>query len=167
MTTRPEFESQASGLLLPEIREILRTNPGELNEVTEELHPADLADMVTRLEDEEVPLFFSSLPVDRAADVAEYLDETLRARLVTALDPDRAARIVGAMTPDDRADVLAELDPGENGRGGQGNDLLDLCDRPHRPPGRRGFAAGAARRRSAAAARGHHVRAGGFGDARR
>lgn len=111
MTTRPEFESQASGLLLPEIRELLRTNPAELNEITEELHPADLADMVTRLEDDEVPPFFSALPVDRAADVAEYLDETLRARLVTALDPDRAARIVGAMTPDDRADVLAELDP--------------------------------------------------------
>ena len=111
MTTRPEFEAQASGLLFPEIQEILRTNPAELNDATAELHPADLADMVTRLEEDEVPLFFASLPVDRAADVAEYVEETLRARLVTALDPERAARILAAMTPDDRADVLVDLDP--------------------------------------------------------
>jgi magnesium transporter len=111
MTVRPEFEAQASGLLFPEIREILHTAPSELPEVTEELHPADLADLVTRLEEDEVGIFFSNLPVDRAADVAEYVDPTLRAHLVTALDPDRAARIVSAMSPDDRADVLADMDP--------------------------------------------------------
>jgi magnesium transporter len=111
MTTRPEFESQASGLLLPEIRDILKNNPQELDDATQELHPADLADMVTRLEEEEIPLFFSALPVDRAADVAEYVEDTLRSRLVTALDPERAARILAAMNPDDRADVLADLDP--------------------------------------------------------
>ncbi|HEX7878287.1 MAG TPA: magnesium transporter [Candidatus Eisenbacteria bacterium] len=111
MTVRPEFESQASGLLFPEIREILHTAPSELPEVTEELHPADLADLVSKLEEDEVGIFFSNLPVDRAADVAEYVEETLRAHLVTALDPDRAARIVSAMSPDDRADVLADMEP--------------------------------------------------------
>lgn len=111
MTTRPEFESHASGLLFPEIREILRTSPAELPEVTEELHPADLADMVGRLEEDEIRIFFSHLPVDRAADVAEYVDSVLRAHLVTSLDPDRAARIVSAMSPDDRADILADMEP--------------------------------------------------------
>lgn len=111
MTTRPEFEATAAGLLLPEIREILRHDPAELAEAVEELHPADLADMVEQLEDEEVPAFFGHLPVDMAADVAEYVEEAVRTRLVTLLDPDRAARIVAAMNPDDRADVLAELEP--------------------------------------------------------
>ena len=59
--------------------------------------------MVTRLEEEEVPAFFSARPVDRAADVAEYVEDSLRARLVTALDPERAARILAAMTPEARA----------------------------------------------------------------
>jgi magnesium transporter len=111
MTHRPDFESQAAGLLLPEIREILRSDPSELPEATDELHPADLADLVTRLDEDEVPVFFGSLTVDRAADVAEYVEDSVRARLVSALDPDRAARIVAAMSPDDRADMLADMDP--------------------------------------------------------
>lgn len=111
MTHRPDFESQAAGLLLPEIREILRSDPSELPEATDELHPADLADLVARLDEEEVPVFFGSLTVDRAADVAEYVEDSVRARLVSALDPDRAARIVAAMSPDDRADMLADMDP--------------------------------------------------------
>lgn len=111
MTNRPDFESAASGLLFPEVLEILRTDPSELNELTEELHPADLADIAGRLDDEDVPIFFGALPVDRAADVAEYVEDSVRTRLVLSLDPDRAARIVAAMTPDDRADVMADLDP--------------------------------------------------------
>lgn len=111
MTKRPDFESAASGLLFPEVLEILESDPSELNELTEELHPADLADIVAKLEDEAVLIFFGALPVDRAADVAEYVEESVRTRLVLSLDPDRAARIVSAMTPDDRADVMAELDP--------------------------------------------------------
>lgn len=111
MSKRPEFDSPASGLLFPEVLDILKSDPSELNELTEELHPADLADMVGRLEEDEVLVFFSALPVDRAADVAEYVEDSLRASLVTSLDPDRAARIVAAMNPDDRADVMADLDP--------------------------------------------------------
>lgn len=111
MTKRPDFDSPASGLLFPEVLDILKSDPSELNELTEELHPADLADMVGRLEDDEVLVFFAALPVDRAADVAEYVEDSLRASLVTSLDPDRAARIVAAMNPDDRADVMADLEP--------------------------------------------------------
>ena len=111
MTKRPDFEAAASGLLFPEILEILHSDPSELNELTEELHPADLADIVGRLEDQDVPIFFGALPVDRAADIAEYVEDSVRTRLVLSLDPDRAARIVSAMTPDDRADVMADLEP--------------------------------------------------------
>ena len=111
MTKRPDFDSPASGLLFPEVLDILKSDPSELNELTEELHPADLADMVGRLEEEDVLVFFGALPVDRAADVAEYVEDSLRASLVTSLDPDRAARIVAAMNPDDRADVMADLEP--------------------------------------------------------
>lgn len=110
MTNRPDFESKVAGLLFPEIREILRSDPSELPEATLELHPADLADIVARLDEEEVPVFFANLPVDRAADVAEYLDDDVRARLVAELDPDRAAGIVAAMSPDDRADMLADME---------------------------------------------------------
>ncbi len=111
MTPTREPNPHTAELLFPEVREILRVYPEDLAEAVEDCHPADLADMVARLDAEEVPVFFGALPVDRAADVAEHVENTVRARLVTALDPDRAARIVGAMMPDDRADVLADLDP--------------------------------------------------------
>jgi magnesium transporter len=60
--------------------------------------------------EEGVLVFFGALPVDRAADVAEYVEDSLE-RASSSLDPDRAARIVAAMNPDDRADVMADLEP--------------------------------------------------------
>ena len=39
-------------LLLPEVTEALRSEPEQLIELAEELHPADLADLATALEPE-------------------------------------------------------------------------------------------------------------------
>jgi len=77
---------------------------------TEELHPADLADVAELMPFEQVPVFLAALPKDRAAQVLEYLDEELRAEVLEAMTAQQAAELVTEMTPDERADLLEELD---------------------------------------------------------
>jgi magnesium transporter len=98
-----------AALVAPDILALLEESPSDIAAETEELHPADLADVVELLPSERVPLFLASLPRERAADVLEYLNEELRAALLEQMSARQAAELVTAMTPDDRADTLEEL----------------------------------------------------------
>ncbi|MFL5606652.1 MAG: magnesium transporter [Gemmatimonadaceae bacterium] len=89
---------------------MLEETPQLIAAETEELHPADLADVAEAMPLEQIPVFLASLPTDRAASVLEYLDEEVRAQVLEAMSPEQAAELVSAMTPDERADVLEEID---------------------------------------------------------
>jgi magnesium transporter len=99
-----------AALLAPDIIALLEESPADLRAETEEVHPADLADVAELLEREQIEGFLAALGPERAADVLEYLDEELRTELIEAMTPRQAAELVSQMTPDDRADTLEELD---------------------------------------------------------
>ncbi|MFN2563513.1 MAG: magnesium transporter [Gemmatimonadaceae bacterium] len=99
-----------AALLVPDILELLEEAPGAVAAETEELHPADLADVAEALPPGRVVAFLTALPKERAADVLEYLDEELRAHVLEAMSAQQAAALVTQMTPDDRADLLEEMD---------------------------------------------------------
>jgi magnesium transporter len=103
-------EKPLAALVAPDILELLEESPGAIAAETEELHPADLADVAELLPREQVPAFLAALPAARAADVLEYLDEEVRTELLEELPPEQAAALVSLMTPDDRADALEEID---------------------------------------------------------
>jgi len=103
-------ERPVGALLAPDILAMLEESPGLIAAETEELHPADLADVAEAMPFEQIPRFLAALPTDRAAAVLEYIDEEVRATLLEAMSPEQAAALVSAMTPDERADVLEELD---------------------------------------------------------
>jgi magnesium transporter len=103
-------ERPVGALLAPDIIALLEESPSLIAAETEELHPADLADVAEAMEIEQIPVFLAALPRDRAAEVLEYLDEEVRAEVLEAMSPEQAAVFVSAMTPDERADVLEELD---------------------------------------------------------
>ena len=103
-------ERPVGALLAPDILALLEESPSLIAAETEELHPADLADVAEAMPFDRIPLLFAALPQDRAAAVLEYLDEELRAHVLEAMSPEQAAALVSAMTPDERADVLEELD---------------------------------------------------------
>ena len=103
-------ERPIGALLAPDIIALLEESPSLIAAETEELHPADLADVAEAMPFDRIPLLFAALPQDRAAAVLEYLDEELRAHVLEAMSPEQAAALVSAMTPDERADVLEELD---------------------------------------------------------
>src|SRR5688500_11428199 len=99
-----------AALLAPDILNLLDEAPGSLAADTEEMHPADLADVAEALPRDRVAELLSALPAARAADVLEYLDEDLRSEILEAMTTRQAAELVTQMTPDDRADVLEELE---------------------------------------------------------
>ena len=99
-----------AALLAPDILHLLDEQPDSISAETEEMHPADLADVAEALPRERVADFLSALPSERAADVLEYLNEDLRSEVLEAMTTRQAAELVTQMTPDDRADVLDEMD---------------------------------------------------------
>lgn len=99
-----------AALLVPDILALLDESPGDLAAETEEMHAADLANVVEALPPERVGDFLRALPSNRAAQVLEYLDEELRAEFLEHVSTEQAAEIISQMTPDDRADVLEGLE---------------------------------------------------------
>jgi magnesium transporter len=99
-----------AALLAPDILALLEEAPNDVAAETEEMHPADLADVAEALPRERVVSLLNALPRDRAADVLEYLNEELRAEILEAMSAPQAAALVSQMTPDDRADVLDEIE---------------------------------------------------------
>jgi magnesium transporter len=106
----PDERRPIGALLAPDILALLEESPSQIAAETEEMHPADLADVAEALPFEQVPVFLAALPKERAADVLEYLDEDLRADVLEAMTAQQAAALVAEMNPDERADVLEELD---------------------------------------------------------
>ena len=109
----PEYEDEQktfAALIAPDILALLEDDPASIPVETEEMHAADLADIVEMLPTEKVTAFLSALSTERAADVLEYLNEDLRAEVLEAMTAGQAAALVTEMTPDDRADVLEDLE---------------------------------------------------------
>ena len=102
-------ERTVGALLAPDILDMLEESPDAIAAETEELHARDLADVAHALPREMVALFLSALPVGRAADVLEYLNEELRTEVLETMSVRQAAELVTEMT-DDRADTLEGLE---------------------------------------------------------
>ena len=77
----------------------------------EEMHPADLADIVEELAPAEREAIFETIDSEVAADaLSEVEDPKMQASILEALEPEKAADIVEEMAPDEAADILSELE---------------------------------------------------------
>ena len=83
-----------AALLVPDILILLDEAPDTIAAETEEVHPADLADVAEALPRERVAQLLSALPAERAADVLEYLNEDLRSEVLEAMTTRQAAELV-------------------------------------------------------------------------
>ena len=103
-------EKPLAALVAPDILDLLEEAPSAIAAETEEMHPADLADVAKLLPRNKVRAFLAALPAARGADVLEYLDEELRSEFLEEIPTEQAAALVSQMTPDDRTDVLESID---------------------------------------------------------
>ena len=76
----------------------------------EEMHPADLADIVEELSPAEREAIFETIDSEVAADALTEIDPKMQASILEALEPEKAADIVEEMSPDEAADILNELE---------------------------------------------------------
>jgi sporulation protein YlmC with PRC-barrel domain len=79
------------------------------HEKLEDLHPADLAEIMEHLSAAERQGIIASLDEETAASVLAELDERLTTQIVEKLDPEKAADILEEMAPDAAADLLGDL----------------------------------------------------------
>jgi sporulation protein YlmC with PRC-barrel domain/CBS domain-containing protein len=76
----------------------------------ENLHPADLADIVEDLSPEERSAVIETLDSEVAADALSEVEPKMQVSILESLDAETAADIVEEMAPDEAADALAELE---------------------------------------------------------
>lgn len=80
-----------------------------LREVFREFAPADVAEVILDLPEDEQVIIFRVLPHDLAADVFEYLDFDAQQTLLRAMAHEQVVAILNEMAPDDRTALLEEL----------------------------------------------------------
>ena len=77
-----------------------------------DFEPADLADVLTALDEKERLAAVEALPAELSSQaLAEMPEEAHASETLAAMDPGRAAAIVRELDDDDAADILGELDP--------------------------------------------------------
>lgn len=87
-----------------------------------ELHPADLAEIVSDLTRAESGKFLASLDIETLADTLEEVEPDFQAHLVETMPDEKVADVLEEMAPDEAADLLAEL-PEERSQ-----ELLELME---------------------------------------
>jgi len=74
-----------------------------------EMHPADLAHIISRVPRQNIQTVLASLDDETAGEAIHELEPELRSRVISELDSERASDILEEMSPDEAADVLADL----------------------------------------------------------
>ena len=92
--------------LEPKLTKISLTVPRQM---VSELHPADIAEIISQISHKEGASFFKGLDVETAAEALSELQPDVQAAIITGMDTDKAADIIEEMPPDEAADVLSDL----------------------------------------------------------
>src|SRR5580704_14793933 len=95
-------------ILEPDPQRRLRLNMS--NRLLEEMHPADLADIVEELSHEDREAIFENIDSEVAADTLTEIHPDIQASILESLETEKAADIIEEMAPDEAADVLAGLE---------------------------------------------------------
>ncbi|MGB4267726.1 MAG: magnesium transporter, partial [Spirochaetota bacterium] len=97
-------------LIQPEIKELIdKREFSVLKEVFSEWAPADLAELISELPEDEQVIIFRLLPKQLQAETFEYLDFEVQSYLLENLAKKQIADILNDMSPDDRTALFEEL----------------------------------------------------------
>jgi len=85
-----------------------------LDEFLQEAYPADIADFITRLDDDElIYLFSQKMSLERMAEVIGYLEYDTQHYLANFLSEQQISDILSQMYSDDAADFLGSMPVGK------------------------------------------------------
>ncbi len=106
--------------LRPELNAITLTVPRQM---LSELHPADLAELISQVSREEGANLFKDLDIETAAEALSEMKPERQAEIINSIDTEKAADILEEMQPDEAADVLSDL-PTEKAK-----EILEAIDK--------------------------------------
>jgi len=109
MTTR-----QIEGL--KQLQRLLKGRQDELKQFLADQHPADIAEWLEELTEEQRTTIFELLEPELAAEVLGGLELETQADVMTSLDRETAGDIMEEMSTDDAADLLQEMTLEEQGQ---------------------------------------------------
>ena len=75
----------------------------------DELHPADVADILEQLDPQQRANVFQHLDDAQATEAISEMEDEFQADFIEDLDEARAAGLLGSMDPDDAADIVRDL----------------------------------------------------------
>ncbi len=81
--------------------------------VIADLHPSDIAEILSHLNEEERRAIFSLLPPETGSEVLVELEENVVEDVLEEMDTRQIAEMVNEMDSDDAADLISELSPGQ------------------------------------------------------
>jgi magnesium transporter len=92
--------------LEPKLTKISLTVPRQM---VSELHPADIAEIISQVSRNEGATFFKDLDIDVAAETLSELQPDVQMSIISNMDSERASDIIEMMPPDKAADILSDL----------------------------------------------------------
>src|SRR5947208_3099183 len=97
-------------ILIPEIQSLIRARDFTgLRELFSDWPPADVAEVILDMPEDDQVIIFRVLRAALAADVFEYLDIDAQQQLLRAMAHEQVVAILNEMSPDDRTALLEEL----------------------------------------------------------
>src|SRR3954468_21421600 len=97
-------------ILIPEIKSLIQARDfNALRALFSEWPPADLAEVIFDMDENDRVIIFRVLPNHLAADVFEYLDVDAQQELLRAMAHEQVVAILNEMSPDDRTALLEEM----------------------------------------------------------
>lgn len=75
----------------------------------EELHPADIADILEQLDPAQRANVFKTLDENQASDAVAEMEDDIQAEFLDDLDEKKASKVLKNMDPDDAADIVRDL----------------------------------------------------------
>lgn len=75
----------------------------------EELHPADIADILEQLDPAQRANVFKTLDENQASEAVAEMEDEYQAEFIKDLDEHKASKVLGNMDPDDAAEIVRDL----------------------------------------------------------
>ena len=92
---------------------IANQNDAELNLLFEDVHYADIAEIINELNDDEATYLIKLLESDKTSDILTELNEDIREAILKNLSPKEIASELEELDTDDAADIIGELPKGQ------------------------------------------------------
>ena len=104
------MEFKISREFIVQIEQLIRENRAqELETLLQDIHFADIAEIMEELDDNEASFIFKALDSEKTAEILLELDEEVREKILRSLSAKEIAEELDELDTDDAADIIAEL----------------------------------------------------------